>query len=184
MRERYEEYAREGRLLETQPDCVRGLLLKAEDVAEDGEPAAWPCYFVREDDTDVEEDLGPIATLEDARLRAREWAASGCNDDDSTVWTRVTLSDDAGKVHQVLTVAIDPREPPCTEDEHAWGPDPAVGGFRENPGVWAHGGGVIIYEECEHCGCKRQTDTWAQDRETGEQGLTSVAYERAGMDVR
>lgn len=31
VRERYEEYAREGRLLETQPECIRKLLANAVD---------------------------------------------------------------------------------------------------------------------------------------------------------
>ena len=33
------------------------------------------------------------------------------------------------------------------------------------------------HEVCRHCGCKRTTDTWAQNRETGEQGLREVSYE-------
>jgi hypothetical protein len=28
-----------------------------------------------------------------------------------------------------------------------------------------------------HCGCGRKVDTWAQDQQTGEQGLESVSYE-------
>jgi hypothetical protein len=58
-----------------------------------------------------------------------------------------------------------------------------VGGIEENPGVWGHGGGVVINEACVRCGCGRTTDTWAQDPSTGRQGLESVAYEEGAYDV-
>ena len=48
--------------------------------------------------------------------------------------------------------------------------------MAENPGVWGHGGGVIIEEHCTRCDATRTTDTWAQDGSTGQQGLTSVSY--------
>jgi len=35
---------------------------------------------------------------------------------------------------------------------------------------------VRYREVCAHCGAYRDTDTWAQDPETGEQGLTSITY--------
>ena len=38
---------------------------------------------------------------------------------------------------------------------------------------------MIVREVCAHCGAYRTTDTWAQDQTTGQQGLTSVAYEDA-----
>ena len=74
---------------------------------------------------------------------------------------------------------IDPKEPPCIEGEdHEWSsPHELVGGLVENPGVFAHGGGVFYHEVCTHCGCLKTTDTWAQDPETGTQGLRSVTYE-------
>ena len=49
--------------------------------------------------------------------------------------------------------------------------------MAEDPGVHGHGGGVLITEVCRHCGCKRTTDTWAQNPETGVDGLRSVSYE-------
>ena len=78
-----------------------------------------------------------------------------------------------------VTVAIDPPEPDCLKGgEHRWrSPHDLVGGIESNPGVWGSGGGVLIIECCMRCGCARTTDTWAQDPETGEQGLTSVRYE-------
>lgn len=35
---------------------------------------------------------------------------------------------------------------------------------------------MTITTACRHCGCGRTVDTWAQDPETGEQGLRSVTY--------
>lgn len=75
-------------------------------------------------------------------------------------------------------IEIEPEEPECIDDEgHDWqNPYAIVGGLKENPGVYGHGGGVIFNEVCVRCGCGKQTDTWAQDLEDGEQGLTSVEY--------
>ena len=82
---------------------------------------------------------------------------------------------------ELVTVTLDPDEPDCSGDEHEWAaPYKLVGGIRENPGVWGHGGGVIINEVCLSCGCARVTDTWAQDPATGVQGLRSVAYYEVG----
>lgn len=81
------------------------------------------------------------------------------------------------------TVGVDPDEPDCTDGEHDWqSPLAIVGGIAENPGVWGHGGGVTISECCMRCGCRRLTDTWAQDPSTGEQGLCSVEYEPGYYD--
>lgn len=76
-------------------------------------------------------------------------------------------------------ITLQPEEPECSEGEgHDWqSPYEAVGGIKENPGVWGHGGGVIINECCVRCGCGKQTNTWAQDSEDGEEGLESVSYE-------
>jgi len=82
---------------------------------------------------------------------------------------------------ETVTVTLDPDEPDCSGDEHEWAaPYKLVRGIRENPGVWGHGGGVIINEVCLRCGCARVTDTWAQDPATGVQGLRSVAYYEVG----
>lgn len=76
------------------------------------------------------------------------------------------------------SIAIDPPEPPCTDgqDHDFQSPHEIVGGLESNPGVHGHGGGVTITEVCMHCGCERFTDTWAQNPETGEQGLESVRF--------
>jgi hypothetical protein len=104
---------------------------------------------------------------------------------DSTMWinVRVWEEDDDGletKNHGWIMITIDPDEPDCTHDDgHDWqSPYDIVGGIKENSGVWGHGGGVIIEEVCMYCGCARETDTWAQDSDTGVQGLRSVKYEQ------
>jgi hypothetical protein len=78
-----------------------------------------------------------------------------------------------------FTITLNPAEPECCDgQEHDWqSPHDILGGIKENPGCWGHGGGVIAEEVCIHCGCSRTTDTWAQRRETGEQGLRSVSYQ-------
>lgn len=122
-------------------------------------------------------------SLEDAIRQAEEWLRDGNWDTDKgTIWVHGYLieTDQDGEetVHDV-DVTIDPPEPQCDhEDGHDWqSPLEIVGGIRENPGVWGHGGGVTIQEVCVRCGCGKLTDTWAQDPETGRQGLRSVAYE-------
>lgn len=81
---------------------------------------------------------------------------------------------------QRITITIEPEEPECSGDDHDWKtPFSVLGGIRENPGVWGNGGGVIAREVCAHCGVYRETNTWAQRRDTGEQGLTEVRYEAA-----
>ena len=86
-----------------------------------------------------------------------------------------------------ITITIEPDVPECphpdpdSEDGHDWrAPVALVGGCRENPGCFGHGGGVVSSEVCVRCGARRTTDTWAQDPSTGQQGLTSVEYEEAG----
>ena len=97
-----------------------------------------------------------------------------------TYWEDVTWVEVGNENNEgVITARIDPPEPDCADDEsHNWtSPHEIVGGIEENPGVWGHGGGVIIHEACSHCGCRKTTDTWAQRSDTGEQGLESITYE-------
>jgi hypothetical protein len=103
-----------------------------------------------------------------------------------TIWVRVHIIDlaavpegeDESEYRETVTVTIDPDEPSCSSEEgHDWqAPFEIVGGIKDNPGVWGHGGGVVIREVCMYCGCERVKDTWATDRETGEQGLESITY--------
>lgn len=87
-----------------------------------------------------------------------------------------TDSDD--RANEGVMLQLDPEEPDCVDgEEHDWqSPIELVGGIQENPGVWGHGGGAVITEACMRCGCGKETDTWAQDRSTGIQGLESVSY--------
>lgn len=80
---------------------------------------------------------------------------------------------------ETYSIEIDTPEPDCDDDsdEHDWcSPFSVVGGIKENPGVWGHGGGVKITEVCRHCGTYRDTDTWATNRSDGTQGHTTIAY--------
>jgi hypothetical protein len=66
--------------------------------------------------------------------------------------------------------------PDCIEgQEHKW--EPEQSGCAENPGVFGNGGGVIIVEICAHCGCKKITDTWADDGSGGHR--EEVRYEES-----
>lgn len=120
----------------------------------------------------------------DSLDEAIEWAENKLRDGDwgtspETMWVSAIVEDEDGDRENVK-VAIDPKEPVCPEGEHDWqSPWDVVGGLEENPGVWGNGGGVVIREVCVHCGRYKRTDTWAQDPETGEQGLTSVSYPEA-----
>ena len=70
-------------------------------------------------------------------------------------------------------VAIEPQEPACEYGhEHEY----------EEGTVWGHGGGVVVTERCAACGLQRITDTWAQCRATGKQGLEATEY-RAAEDA-
>lgn len=121
------------------------------------------------------------------RQAAQEYVDGGdWGESSSTVWVKVRVWRRAtyrGQTYeteaQTLKLAVDPPEPKCKAGpSHDWhSPYDVVGGLKENPGVFGHGGGVRIHEICRHCGICRVTDTWAQDREDGEQGLTSVSYE-------
>lgn len=127
-----------------------------------------------------------------AREAAEEYVDGGDWAGESTTWITVTTWVDALD-HNGERVRLDEREytitipaevPDCVEghDHHWASPYSIVGGGEENPGVFGHGGGVVIVEVCRHCGLRRHTDTWATDPATGEQGLRSVEYERPDED--
>ena len=119
---------------------------------------------------------------------AREYVDGGdWGEGAKTKWIRVWVTelDDRGveieDTRDSQTVALDPDEPDCVDgEEHDWvRPYVLVGGLEENPGVWGHGGGVQTTSVCRRCGAYRHGDSWAQDPETGEQGLCSVEYGQA-----
>lgn len=125
---------------------------------------------------------------ESAQQACQQYVDGGDWGDDlnETVWVTVTstpIGEDGKPINdeaETHTIAIEPTAPECCGGEHDWAsPLSVVGGIKENPGVYCHGGGVIITEVCRHCGCYQITDTWAQNPENGEQGLTSTEYRDA-----
>lgn len=125
-------------------------------------------------------DTVQASSLEEALQAARDGAdRANYNDAGGTLWIDVRVRCELTGEEESDTVQLDADEPECEDgEEHDWqSPVEIVGGIKENPGVWGHGGGVIIHEVCLRCGCKRTTDTWAQRPDTGEQGLHSVSYE-------
>lgn len=147
------------------------------------EDARMATYTLREDGYD----FGSVeAESAEEALESADPASTGDYDtSNGTVWTRIyAVNEEDSDDSASRKFTIDPKEPACSGAEHDWqSPHSILGGLRENPGVWGHGGGVIMRCVCMRCGCERTTDTWAQDRSDGEQGLESVAYERGKYRV-
>lgn len=120
-----------------------------------------------------------------AQDAAQEYVDGGSwGEVESTIWITVYVESDDSE-REGITIALDPTEPDCEASEHDWrSPLSLVGGIKENPGVQGHGGGVVIHEVCGYCGSHRHRDTWAQNPETGEQGLDSVSYDEADAESR
>lgn len=157
----------------------------------DGEPAiVLPGWRADDGNAEVE-----YPAARSGREAAEEYVADGdWNEVTETCWIRVAswraglyLEDgeacegevDGSREHH--TIALDPEEPECTHAAgHDWqSPYELLGGCEENPGCWGSGGGIVINKVCAHCGAYLVTDTWAQNPETGEQGLTSIEYRPA-----
>lgn len=100
------------------------------------------------------------------------------DDESGTTWIDIHVRDMLTEEMASTVMEIDPSEPECIEgEEHDWrSPYSVLGGLKENPGVWGHGGGIIIKTVCAHCGAYKIDDSWAQNPENGEQGLDSVEY--------
>lgn len=119
-------------------------------------------------------------SAEDALDAARGNVDAANYDLGRTIWIDFSVRNEVTGETDSGTEQLDPDEPYCTGASHDWqSPHEVLGGLEENPGVWGHGGGVIIRRVCAHCGAYRITDTWAQRPDTGEQGLTSIRYEDA-----
>jgi len=119
------------------------------------------------------------SSAEQALDLAREnFARDNYADDEGTLWIDLVVTCDETDECESVTIQSDAVEPPCTEAAHDWQrPYKLVGGSKENPGVWANGGGLIFKDVCLHCGCKKVTDTWASRPDNGRQGYTAVSYE-------
>lgn len=124
-------------------------------------------------------------SADSAQDAAQEYVDGGSwGTDDETQYIDVYVQeiDAAGEEvgdRECITITIDPTEPDCDDGcDHDWqSPHDVLGGLQENPGVWGHGGGVIIREVCAHCGVYRITDTWANHG--AQQGFKSIRYEDA-----
>jgi hypothetical protein len=147
------------------------------------------------DDGNAEVDYPDAASGLEA---AREYVESGdWGEVESTQWVtvyawRVALArDEDGDIVDVTldrdshSIGIDPEEPECPcADRHKWSDDHSlVGGCESNPGCFARGGGAICHYVCVYCGLERRDNSWAQNPETGEQGLDSVSYEEDMVDA-
>lgn len=139
-----------------------------------------PHLYELRDDSGPSDDLVSAQSMADALEEAESWVRGGdwLMDGEGTAYVTARIRDLATDEEDSVTVTIEPDEPACVDGEaHDWqAPHALVGGIKENPGVWGHGGGVKIREVCLRCGCGKLTDTWAQNPSTGEQGLTSVKY--------
>lgn len=152
------------------------------ELTEDGVLALEDCPMYADDGTAEAEYDSEMSHKNAAKEYVNE---SDYDRDGETSWVTINTYkkgvNDRGEVVQVdcerHKIAIEPEEPDCIDDEHIWkSPFSILGGLKENPGVQGHGGGVVISEVCMICGCKKTTDTWAQDMTDGEQGLTSISY--------
>ena len=105
-------------------------------------------------------------------------SAGDWGDHPTTIWVRVWVyPEDDEDDRESHLIPVHPEAPDCIDPhDHDWQSPEWLGGCEENPGVWGHGGGAIIREVCARCGVYRRTDTWAQDPDTGEQGLESIEY--------
>jgi hypothetical protein len=165
-------------------DCPEGWAVsRAEDALHAAElalvgsdcPRQWE---LREEGYEYDEITAD--SLEEALEEARSNVDRGnYSDSEGTLYINVSVHCEETGEQGSDTVTCEPDEPDCADGEtHDWqSPIELVGGIKENPGCWGHGGGVIYHEVCRHCGCKRTTDTWAQNPQTGEQGLREVSYE-------
>lgn len=141
--------------------------------------AGYPIYRYRESSGYTEDlestDLDSAIEETRDRLRDGDWPV-----ENKTLYVEAWIDDPDDDSHH-LEVAIHPEEPECTESEHDWqSPHELLGGLEENPGVWGHGGGVIMTEVCAHCGMYRVKDTW--DQSQGPEPVETIEYREADED--
>lgn len=112
-------------------------------------------------------------TLASALAVAREQACEGSGEIESTVWCDYDLLDARGELISTHEVEVDPIQPRCADgfrDSHDW---------REVEGsIRGNGGGITYREECAHCRAQKHVNTWAHRPDNGQQGKTSIRYER------
>lgn len=131
-------------------------------------------YVCTDGNADVEIEADSAREAAEEYVETGDWGVI-----EKTFWVDIYATDEDGE-ETIVTVTTHPPEPECVEASHEWAsPYSLLGGCRENPGVWGHGGGIISKEVCRHCGVYRTSDTWAQDPNTGAQGLESISYDEA-----
>lgn len=118
-----------------------------------------------------------------AEEAAKKYADDGewYEDGNSTSWIQVTVKAKwlPDREPKTIDVRLDPEVPPCEEGhEHDWqSPHAKVGGMKENPGVFGHGGGIVSNECCVNCGCLKKTDTWVEYPPGSQNFRTGISYE-------
>jgi hypothetical protein len=156
---------------------------RAYDLAAAAAVAAYAEWLRSDEPREYEfgDDSGPCGHRETCKPselddKLRDWIEDGEYEREATIWARGyawytdPVTGERDEVARV-SVTLDPVEPDCVDggaDGHVW---------RDFGDTRASGAGVVYTEACERCGCLRTVDTWAQDRCTGEQGLTSTQYD-------
>ena len=168
----------------TTPELLESALLEGELV--EGALVIDPLYYA----TDCGGGVGD--GFETAEQAANDFAST-FDTPEETEWIEITTfregADSDGNVVRVdveyLTRTLEPDEPECTEGEHDWqSPYEILGGCKENPGVWGHGGGVISSEVCMKCGCERVTDTWRRTPTTGSRAFGQRPTSPASIPIK
>lgn len=125
------------------------------------------------------DDGGAIIEVEaeTGKEAAQEYVDEGdWGDVEETTWINMRVwqvTNGGDRVNEEYhTITLEPEEPPCESELHDWQEDSVQG----------NGGGVIVVDRCQHCGLERTTNTWAQNRATGEEGLRSIKYAQPGDD--
>lgn len=135
--------------------------------------------YVRDESGDWDISVPKRATKKQIEKYIEEHVAEYFTDHKSTIWVNGRWGLSSDHREHTFDFALDPVAPQCSRKKHYWhSPHSIVGGIEENPGVWGHGGGVIILEVCKHCGVRKRTDTWAQNPLNGQQGLNSIRYDQ------
>lgn len=145
-----------------------------------GGEATWLC-----DDGNAEvECTGTMSAAAQEYVDGGDWGDSSSEDYACVIHVYCQAKYLPDRSRDSESVALEQDEPECTHDDgHDWqSPQDLVGGIKENPGVWGNGGGVVVYEACVHCGCRKTTDTLAQDSTDGTR-YTKVSYEPEYYDL-
>lgn len=124
-------------------------------------------------------------SLDSALDDAREWASEGVYDERVMVRVYAQRVDEDGdpvgpQVSGEVEAGPEVEAPECIEDaDHDWQSPEWLGGCRENPGVWSHGGTrITIRMACARCGAYRVEERTGSQRDPGELAET-ISYEGA-----